>query len=249
MRRFFHMLRLFLAAVLVTACTPSRTGVIGNTLTTNTKPVISITGQAPLVVRAHGRLNPESGPTPGTGTASLFFDYAFFMPTDTARCFAYAAIVRITGDTFWRFQPPTAFPGTFSEAQVHLGGFAWSEQFLRVSETNDWGCALYRENGGTAAEFWLAKRWVAHLNDATRAVMEYREPWPEDLRLIQGTLIMSDSAAEALTAFSARADAAFMVERKAGDFSGQDKARPGKGTAAVPDIPKLVGEVLDSHEG
>lgn len=250
MRRFLHHLRLVFAACLLTACTPARTGVIGNTLTTNVKPAISITGMAPLTVSEHGRLLVESGPPTAEGTASLSFDYAFFTDTEqTKNRFAYAAIVRITNEKQWRFQPPIKFDDAISEGRQIAGGFHWSEQLLRVDSNDDWGSGMWESQNGTPPEFWIAKRWITHLNDKTRAVMEYREPWPDAMRMLSGgTVIVTDEADKALQEFLTRADAAFSVEKKMGEFDGTSP----KISSVAPRIPlnvaKTVGTFIRIHD-
>lgn len=251
MRRLFQSLRLLLAACLLTACTPARTGVIGNTLTTNVKPEISITGQDPLVIRASGRLRPNSGMATTSDSADFTFDYAFFTESNAEKRFAYAAIVRIDNEGQWLFQPPARFDGAFGVSERMVGGFQWSIQLLRVSSDKDWASGVWSDvNGGAPAsetpEFWLAKRWITHLNSATRAVMEYREPWPGNLAVLgQDTVLVSDSAAAILQQFDARAEAAFLVEKKRGEF---DKNAP-QPQATKPRIPiniaKLVGTIID----
>ena len=244
MRRFFQSLRLLLAACVLTACTPARTGVIGNTLTTNVKSSISITGQDSLVVRAHGRLYPDSGPTRTTRTATLSFDYAFFTSEARSDCFAYAAIVRIDDDKGWIFRPPARFPGAFSVADVSFGGFQWSEQILRSPAENDWPAAVWEELGGEKHDFWLAKRWVAHLDGTTRAIMEYREPWPVAMTFLSAdTVVFTGQSGEALAAFIKRADAAFAVEQKGGDFGKKAPEQRPAATSVQVSAPNLVGIV------
>ncbi|SBV94946.1 exported hypothetical protein [uncultured delta proteobacterium] len=251
MRRFFHSLRLLLAACILTACTPARTGVIGNTLTTNVKPEISITGQAPLTIQASGRLRPNSGMATISDSADFTFDYAFFMANTAEQRFAYAAIVRIDNEGRWLFQPPARFDGAFAVNDRIIGGFQWSIQLLRVSSDKDWGSAVWSDvNGGAPAsgmpEFWLAKRWITHLNSTTRAVMEYREPWPGNLAVLGAdTVIVSDSTAAILQQFDARADAAFLVEKKRGEFD-TNTPQPQTSKPRVPvNMAKLVGTVID----
>lgn len=245
MRRFFQSLRFLLAACILTACTPARTGVIGNTLTTNVKPSISITGEDSLTVRAHGRLYPSSGPAMAAGTATLSFDYAFFTSAGRPDCFAYAAIVRVTNNEAWMFQPPARFPDAFSVTDVSFGGFQWSEQLLRIPVENDWPTAVLEELGGEKRKYWLAKRWVAHLDGANRAIMEYREPWPDAITLLSAdTVVFTGEAGETLNAFIKRADAAFSVEQKGGDF-GKNAPESHPAATRVPvNASKLIGEVF-----
>jgi len=248
MRHIFHTLRLLLAACLFTACTPARTGIIGNTLTTNVKPAISITGQNGLTIQAHGRMRPNSGTTTTATTADLTFDYAVFTDANNAGRFAYAAIVRIDNDKQWNFQPQVTFDNAFIVTSSAKGGFEWSMQMLRVASDKDWASEVWTDMGGDTPEFWLVQRWVAHCNSTTRAVMEYREPWPEGLSLMTSkTLILSDTAATILQHFTDRADAAFLVEKKLGEFDA-NAPRLKTITPHTPvNIPKMVGTLIDLH--
>ena len=78
MQAFFRCIRLLFATLVVAACTPARTGVIGDTLTTNVKPFISITGLAPLRVSAHGRQWLGAATNQMGTTVTVSFDYAVF---------------------------------------------------------------------------------------------------------------------------------------------------------------------------
>jgi len=245
MRRLFQSLRLLFAACVLTACTPARTGIIGNTLTTNVKPSISITGLNSLTVQAHGRLYPDSGRALTPGASILSFDYAFFTDETQPDCFAYAAIVRISNEERWIFHPPTRFAEAFSTAEVSFGGFQWSEQLLRSSCEKDWPSAVWEELEGKTHKYWLTKRWIAHLDGTTRAVMEYREPWPEAMVFLNANaVVFSEKSGDTLTAFIKRADTAFSVEQKGGDFS-KNALAPRPATTSVPiNVIKLVGEVF-----
>lgn len=244
MRIFSRNARVLAVTLLLAACTPARTGVIGNTLTTNVKPEISITGMAPFSVRDYGRMLVESGPPDGEGTANLTVDYAFFADRDHADRLAYAAIVRITNDNFWHFQPPAKFDDAFSESRQHLGGFQWSEQLLRVASEKDWGSGAWEDLGGPVPEFWLVKRWVTHLDKSVRAVMEYREPWPKAMRIFSGTVIVSDEANAALRQFLARADTAFAVEKKRGEFD-KNSPKPNTAKGRIPlNVAAAIGTVI-----
>lgn len=254
MRRFFQSFRLLLAACLLTACTPARTGVIGNTLTTNVKPEISITGQAPLAVRASGRLRPNSGMGAISDSADFTFDYAFFADNNAEQRFAYAAIVRIDNERRWLFQPPARFDGAFAVSDRIVGGFQWSIQLLRISSDKDWASDVWKSLDGDAPasgepEFWLAKRWITHLNDTTRALMEYREPWPGNVAVLgEDTVLLSDSAAATLQQFDARAETAFLVEKKRGEFDA-NTPQPKAAKPRVPvNIAAMAGTVIDRHD-
>ena len=247
MYNFFRNARILTATLLLAACTPARTGVIGNTLTTNVKPEISITGIAPFSIRDHGRMLVESGLPSGEGTASLAVDYAFFADEDHPDRLAYAAIVRITNDTFWHFQPPAKFDEAFSESRQPLGGYQWSEQLLRVARGKDWASGAWEDLGGSVPEFWLVKRGVTHLNNTVRAVMEYREPWPAAMRVFSGTVIVSDEADAALQEFLGRADAVFTVEKKRGQFN-TNSPKTATVKSRIPlDAAKTIGSVIQNN--
>lgn len=254
--RFFKNIRLLLAACLLAACSPARTGVLGNTLTTNVKPPISITGQGTLVVKAHGTLRPDTATDSLTVRESVAFNYAFYAdgspPADApSNRFAYAVIARVSNTKLWRFQPPEKMNGAFSEQTVVLNGIGFSEQLLRVSSEKDWGSGVWRENGRPVPDYWLAKRWVTHLDEGTRAVMEYREEWPDAMSYVSAEMIvLGGSAGEALSAFIKRADAAFLAEKKAGDFN-QAETPPSvyRVPQKDPDVARLVGEVIPTGVG
>ena len=251
MHRIFKNIRLLFAACLLTACTPARTGVIGNTLTTNVKPAISITGQSSFVVKAHGTLRPETATDNATAREMVVFDYAFFAdktPSETtsANRFAYAAIARVSTPKAWRFQPPAKADGALSAKTVTIKEVAFFEQILRVASQDDWGSEVWEENGNSVPRYWLAKRWVAHLNDEVRAVMEYREEWPAEMNAVsEDLIILNGNAGKALLAFNKRADAAFSVEKREGDFAGtQTPPSEYSVSSKSPNITKLVGEVV-----
>ena len=251
MHRFFRNIRILLAACLLTACTPARTGIVGNTLTTNVKPLVSITGLAPLSVLAHGTLRPEAVTDRMGSNEMVTFDYALFADNgETNRPverFAYAAIVRLAHPNAWRFHPPVESGTALSSGSVSLDGLAFMHEILRTPSLDDWSSDIWRENNRDVPEQWLVKRWTAHLNESVRVVMEYREPWPDTLRpLSTSAVVASGPGADALLAFIERADAAFKVEKKGGTF---DKSTPPPGTRLAipkkdPDVAKLVGTVM-----
>ncbi|CAK7062761.1 MAG: hypothetical protein DELT_01494 [Desulfovibrio sp.] len=251
MHRIFKNIRLLLAACVLTACTPARTGVIGNTLTTNVKPPISITGLESLTVKAHGVLRPETATDNATAREMVTFNYAFYADKAPAadipaNRFAYAVIARISTPKAWRFQPPSKADEALSARNITVGGIAFFEQILRVPSENDWGSGVWRKNGKNVPRYWLAKRWTAHLNDEVRAVMEYREEWPTEINAFsRDLLIVSGNAGQALADFNKRADAAFTVEKREGDFN---KGQTPPSEYAVPEnapvIRKLIGEVV-----
>lgn len=253
MRRFFHSVRVVLTACLLTACAPARTGVIGNTLTTNVKPYISITALPPFSVLAHGTLRPETETDRMGSREMTIFNYAVYADADAhsgpVSRFAYAAITRLEHANIWRFQPPTPSGAALYAGNTSMDGIAFTHQVLRVGD--DWGSRIWRENGRETPEYWIAKRWTAFMNDGIMAVMEYREPWPEALTPLSPNLtVISGPAGEALLTFSRRADAVFMVEKKGGTFDKNSPTPPQVLTVPRdPDIAALVGEVVTTGHG
>ena len=255
MHAFFRHLRLFFAACLLTACSPARTGIIGNTLTTNVKPAVSITGASSFTVMAHGKLWPEVSTDIATAREMLSFDFALFADAGIMKTakqadrFAYAAIIRISGTNAWRFQPTTRSADAFTTGDIVLDGIDWDWQLMRTPSRNDWPSAVWEKNGKDLPQFWLAKRWTAHLNDSVRAVMEYREPWPECIHAVsRDMLIMPGMAGDCLKTFIERADAAFTVEKKRGNFQSGESAPPSMLAlpSTPPNLTRLVGEVVST---
>ena len=244
MHPFFRNLCLLFAAFLP-ACSPARTEVAGNALTTNVRPYISIAGASSLLVKAHGRLWADSATDLAASNVSVAFNYAIFADSDSGPVtrYAYAAIARLSQSASWRFEPQSnRSDGAFSFGQDG----DWTVQLLRVPGQGDWSSDIWRKNGRETSEFWIAKRWNSSLNAGSRVVMEYREPWPGGFDLVSSDFAtLRGEAAEVVQAFIARADAAFVVEKTKGDFSKpapQQKLTVDQG--ALPDIPKLVGRIL-----
>ena len=251
MQGFFRFIRPLFAACVLAACTPARTGVIGNTLTTNVKPRISITGLAPLGLLSHGRQWTRAATDVTAITAPVTLDYAVFADSrpNAPPSLAHAAIARIEDPGRWRFMPSADSVEAFSASRAKLDGMDFVVQLLREPAADDWAGGVWRESGYAVPEYWLAKRWVAHMDDATRAVMEYREPWPDCLpEFLPGMVMVSESAYQCLNEFVFRADAAFLVERKGGDFK-TGEALPGStfmGPVPLPDLQKIMGGIVFS---
>ncbi|MDR3073937.1 MAG: hypothetical protein LBV01_04325, partial [Deltaproteobacteria bacterium] len=100
-------------------------------------------------------------------------------------------------------------------------------------------------------EAWLAKRWIFSLTNDARAMAEYREPWPDGLEIPESeVMLLHDAQAEFLRAFERRALAAFSFGGERGEFSGAPKAKPSWNVPeSLPDVEKLVGEVLRRQDG
>ena len=247
MSPFFRNMCLLFAAVLPAACSEARTEVVGNTLATNVKPYISITGAAPLVVQGHGRLWPLVATDTTSAGATASFDYALYADTDNGPVtrYAYAAITRLSQPKGWRFTPQSSrFDGAFSVSNRS----GWNEQLLRVPREGDWSSDIWKSNGRAVPEYWLAKRVVTNMTDAVRVVMEYREPWPDVIDVVSLDIVsLRGAGAEELRAFIARADAAFVVEKKKGAFTSGVRAPQATLVVTqtqIPDYPKLVGAVV-----
>lgn len=248
MKNIFKNIRILFAACLLTACTPARTGVIGNSLTTNVKPLITITGLT-LSVQGYGKLWADARTDSLTTREGVSFDYAIFADSGSGSGpvprFAYAAIARITRPETWMFQPTADPAGAFAASVLRLDGIDFMVNLIRTGSEGDWPSELWRENGRDVPETWLVKRWTAPLADGVRAVMEYREPWPACLTSVSAqTVIVGGAEGECLHGFVARADAAFRVEKKGGTFP--RKNPPSASGLAVPRTPPNI-EALMGH--
>ena len=251
MSRFFQSFRMFLAAFLVTACTPSRTGVMENALTTNVKPLITITGLAPLTVQGQGKVWADAETDRLTTQQTVSFDYAIFADAVSGPVsrFGFAAIARVSQPEMWRFEPTADPAGNFAASEIQVDGIEFMVNLMRTASAKDWPSDVWRENGRDVPEIWLAKRWTAHLNDGVRAVAEYREAWPAGLKSISAqAVIPGGSEGQYLADFITRADAAFRMEKKGGTFPKgfSDKTTGLRIPRTLPDITRLVGRVSGS---
>ena len=247
---------LLLAVVLVLplACAPARTGVVGNTLSTNAAPTISLTAEPPLSLAGHGRLwvSPSSDVMGDPALAS--FDYALYTDPSAGpvQRFAYAAIVRLADDGNWYFEPQS---GKYSYPFSRNTGsgsddFEWTAQTLVIPSAQDWPSAVWQVNGRQVPKTWLAKRWTASMDLGTRAVAEYREAWPQCLNADADLGALSGKEGECLSEFNKRAEGAFAVSNVPANFAATP-ASPS--TLALPeDMPntgKLVGSVKRVDRG
>lgn len=258
MRGLFPSLIAALAALVSCSADAARTGIIGNTLTTNVKPYVAVTADSSFTLLGGGRLPLAARTDIMTDEASVAFHYALFAAdagSGPERRFAYAAIARLEEARAWRFQPGiVAAPGTFSENVPGPGpAFAegeWYGILLRVMPENDWPSDVLRENGQPLPVSWLAARWVTNLNNEARVVIEYREPWPERYgqRALGDPSLFSDDARAYFDAFAARAKASFTVTRDRGDFkaAGVTPAPSPALPRTRPDVARLVGEVVSA---
>ncbi len=248
----------FLIAILAfaAACSPIRTGVTGNTLTSNAAPAVSVTANPPLTMAGHGRLwiTPEGDVMGSTALAS--FDYAIYADTASGPVprFAYAAIARLTDRDNWHFEPQSwkqAGALSMHRAEIAPVGLAWTAQTLLVPSANDWPSDVWRTNKRDVPETWLVKRWIASLDDDMRLVAEYREALPQCLEAVSPDLVlMSGKESDCLSAFNQRAEKVFSVRPEATDLN----AAPAPASnlalpASAPNTANLMGKVQRVDKG
>lgn len=255
MKLHFRSTLLLLSVLALAACSPARTGVIGGTLTTTYRPGLAITAEKPLELTSSGRVWAGIKGDDIASISSAMFDYALY--TDPAvspvEKFAYAAFIRLEDKGSWMFQPQGhGIPGQFGAVKPVLPKEREGKMYtLHVPSANDWASDLLRENGHTPPETWLVKRWIFSLDSDSRAMAEYREPWPEYLEAPSSDImLLRDSHADYLRNFEKRAVAAFVFEPTQGDFSGVAQAAPAWKTPRVdPDLIRLVGDIIRITHG
>ncbi len=251
--RMITLCSLVFGLALLAGCSPARTGLTGSTLSTNTHPPISITANAPFKPVASGNLwvmVPNDTEVMSSSMAS--FNYAVFGDGSTSgpvTRHAHAIISRLSDSSNWYFAPdtwkaPDAISGVALSGGMNLGGYAWSAQLLRIPSQGEWFSDFWVANGRGVPKLWLAKRWTANLNSSNRAVIEYREPWPDCLQNFNPDLmIVGGDAGACLSDFEARAGKVFTAsaqETPLNDMAPAQalQARP----AHQPDAKKLLGE-------
>lgn len=248
-RGMLHLL--FISASLALfACSPVRTGVVDGALTTNEQPSATIKANTPYAFANGGRVWASPAVADDvTSDANLSFDYAVYADADASlgTRFAYAAIVRFDDPGNWAFVPQGAkLPGSFGQAKPfgppELGG---TMHALRVESDGDWASGLLAANGVAVPQAWLAKRWVFTLDDAGRAMAEYREAWPDGLDIPDGEMpFLRGNQEEYLRDFERRAVKVFTVDASRGDFSSAPRtASQWKKSATAPDVVRLMGDV------
>lgn len=258
------MNRLFLVSALslvllvhLSGCSPARTGLAGPTLTTNTRPAISITANPPLEPAAGGLLwvsLPNNRDLLSSVSAS--FNYAVFGEpggSGLVTRHAHAILARLSDSQLWTFEPDTwKDPNAFTHATgPGPEGYAWTTQLMRVPSRGDWFSDLWLANGRKTPQVWLAKRWASLLDGANKAVLEYREPWPDCLEFTAPDmlLITGDSAA-CLGGFNSRAAKAFTVSRQNTPLGGPAPAPLLTAMPrGMPDTGKLVGRATETGVG
>ncbi|MDL2272470.1 DUF4851 domain-containing protein [Desulfovibrio sp. OttesenSCG-928-I05] len=250
------MRRLLLAFCLLTAgalcaCSPARTGTVGNTLTTNTRPQISMTANTPLQRADSGTLwvaAKNSGHS--MNPPMVEFSYALFADSAASQggpvtVSAHALLMRLPDSRLWRFSPDS-WPQfqTLPFGASASGDLLWPARLLRVPAEGDWISEMWKTNGREVPEFWLAKRWADTLGETAKGIMEYREPWPDGL---DETMMFGESA-ELVAAFIKRADAAFSMDMS---YTGLPETVPAAAMtrpAMRPDTLRLVGDI-DAADG
>lgn len=250
MHRICYLVALCLLAAFLAACQGARSGVSGQSLVRTAYPRVSITATGTLVLQGHGR-KWVSLPTDVMGMEpSGIMDYAVYGEGDQGPVtrHAHALVVRPSSEYAWYFQPESyPAPGGFAIGRETVNDSRWVTQLLRVDGHKDWFSAMWVEAGRDVPEFWLARRFSATPERATRVVAEYREPWPECLDPGVQSLIFVREAC--LEGFLERADAAFTLNLRAADIPPETPApesllpRP----SFAPDMKRLAGEVLQEE--
>ena len=249
MNAYTRLFGIFAASLLLAACSPARTGVVNGTLSTNLRPAISITANAPFTVADSGRIwvSPKTDMVLGALNAS--FDYAVFTDASVspAAKFAYAAIIRLDDVEHWNFVPQgKTLPGSFgARKKVEPASREGAMYTLHVPSAGDWASELLVTNGTATPEAWIAKRWLFSLDSGFRALAEYREPWPADFEVPDADIILlRDAQADFLRAFERRAVAAFTFEPALGEFTAAPPASAWQNAPLHPDVAKLAGEII-----
>lgn len=254
MRGLIPSLVAALAALVSCSADAARTGVVGNTLTTNVRPYVSVRLDTAFTLLGAGKTLLAAKTDITTDEAAVWLHYAMFAADagdGPQKRFAWTAVARLETPKAWRFQPGGTFPGAFSANVPGLEpAFAgqWSGSLLRITADGDWTSGVLAENAQAAPNAWLAARWILHLNDATKVLAEYREPWPEDIdpQNMADPRFLRDAALDYFDAFTRRAKAAFTVTKDKGDFKTASEtplphfALP----RSRPVVAQLIGEVV-----
>ncbi|MCC8193469.1 MAG: DUF4851 domain-containing protein [Deltaproteobacteria bacterium] len=249
MKTCARILSVFFAGLLLAGCSPARTGVVDNALTTNRRPAVSIKAAAPFSLADCGRVwvAPKTDLFPGAANAS--FDYALYTD-DTASPvskMAYAAIIRLENPEDWNFVPQgKTVPGSFGARKkvesVDREGFIYT---VHVPSAGDWASELLATNGRAVPEAWIAKRWLFSLDSGARGLAEYREPWPADLDVPESDImLLRASHADFLREFERRAFAAFIFGSEPGDFPSPPPASKWLAAPVLPDVTRLAGPII-----
>ncbi len=239
----------FFTCLLLAACSPARTGTVNGTLTTNVRPAITISANAPFVLADSGRVwvSPKTDALPGAADAT--FDYAVYRDpaVSPAQRLAYASIIRFEDMESWNFvslgRLPDSFGGKKPAGVAGRGGFIYT---LCVPAVGDWASDLLAANGVEPPEAWMAQRWVIDLDKGARAIAEYREPWPAVMDVPESDiLLIGDKDHTLLRAFEQRALAAFAFSTDRGDFAGAAaESSAWQKPLSQPDVARLAGDII-----
>ena len=257
MRGLIPSLIAALAALVSCSFDAARTGAVGNTLMTNVKPYIALRVDDAFTFFGAGKRNLATKTEATTDTASVWLHYAMFTADagdGPEKRFAWSAIARIDTPRAWQFQPGNQFQGAFSKNLPGLEpAFAteWEGCLLRLLPENDWPSEVLAENSRSVPGAWLVARWTLHLDNATRALAEYRESWPEHIapQGLDAPRFLRDDAVEYLDAFLLRARSTFTATKEKGEF----KAVPETPLPhfilprSRPDVTELVGRIVSSN--
>jgi hypothetical protein len=254
-----RFLSLCVVATFCLSCAPRQEGVSENSFFAGGLANFSLSVAPPLGITSSGRL---SANVPSDSIIAPMARLAFALfgePGD-------GPVVRHVHTLFselptgsWQWEKETwALPQTIAYSKITTGGNFWTTQILPVISAGDWFSALWAENGRTAPEFWLAKRWSATPEREMRVVAEYREPAPACMRQRLNDSLLADDrnsiplrgknlrsgCEDEIDAFSVRADAAVRLESMGPAPSGAQSVRAlqSRLPAGRPDMAKLVGK-------
>lgn len=223
-------------------------GVVGASLVRTAYPRVAIAANEPLALQGYGK-QWVSFPTDYMGhQPSGFMEYAVYGEgaEGPVTRHAHALIARPSNDNYWEFKPESyPVPGGFAIGKAVLGGKGWTAQLVRIDGEKDWFSAMWHESGREVPEYWIARRFSATPEKATRVVAEYREPWPGCLDP-DGIKDMAFYPKGCLDGFIERSEAAFDV---AGEIPEEEKGTDIPSILVKPrfspDMKRLVGELME----
>ena len=247
---------LVLALLGLAACSPARTGVTGNTLTTNIHPPVSMTAGADFALHGSGTLWVNATSMPRLMNPPLAsLGYAVFSRSQSGPVTesAHAFILHLQDAQAWRFAPDSwpLYQSLGSPRSMGEDSVTWTSRILRVPARGDWISDAWLAAGREVPEFWIAKRWASLQSDSIKTVLEYREPWPASFESFDSLdlLLGGVEAQQDLQGFLARAGKAFTVSREytplPRDGGGKSMLLP----AAKPDTAQLIGDVAPVDRG
>lgn len=243
---YFRSVFLLFVVAVMAGCSGAMTGVIGATLTRTAYPRVSVAANAPLVLQAHGRQSVSFETESMTTDASAMMDYAVYAENAEGPVtrHAHAFISRIANDRRWRYRPESlTYPGGLSLGSATVNGYSWKVQIIRINGERDWFSALWRENGRETPPLWIARRFSATPDNATRVVAEYREPWPECLDPETKDLVFARK--ECVGGFIDRSNKAFSLEMNVAATGAETPPSVMKRPGFSPDMKILAGELME----